>query len=412
METANNTTMSLNETTFTNPESAPILLTTIMLSFCAWITTINALVLTCLVTSKRALNNFVNIQILGFSLTDMLVGISSIPLTLTFQITKAFPTFEACAGIFYAYCTSQTSNLVHAFAICVHRLVTIKRKTWMKDAQPKNAYKRVLLQILGIWLVSAVMVAIPFLLYGRFGESIRECSFNGLFEENYIYAVAFMNAIYLTPQISMTVVYIYMSRFLFKIWHTVNPRTVLVQPTTSVTGLSSSRDTKTTDSKLDGASTSEENRNGHPTLKINTNILAKSNLPITTRYKKALAIEDNIQPEVGKQQRNSNENSQRLQRTAQDRAKIKQDYKTHRHVLVTIGLILLVTNIFMTPLNIVVLLELVNTELLTRKLKFSLVALSFMNSALNPFIYSFRIKPFKTAVRENIKKLKSCSLCK
>ena len=95
-----------------------------------------------------------------------------------------------------------------------------------------------------------------------------------------------------------------------------------------------------------------------------------------------------------------------------DRDKIKQDYKTRRYVLVTIRVILLMMYIFKSPLNIVVLLELVNTELLTRKLKFSLVALSFMNSALNPFIYSFRIKPFKTAVRENIKKLKSCSLFK
>ena len=107
-------------------------------------------------------------------------------------------------------------------------------------------------------------------------------------------------------------------------------------------------------------------------------------------------------------QRNNKDN----RRAAQDRDKIKQDYKTRRYVLVTIRVILLVMYIFKTPLNIVALLELVNTELLTRKLKFSLVALSFMNSALNPFIYSFRIKPFQTAVRENIKKLKSCSLCK
>ena len=70
------------------------------------------------------------------------------------------------------------------------------------------------------------------------------------------------------------------------------------------------------------------------------------------------------------------------------------DYKGQKDVLITIGLIILLLNIFMSPLNFVVFLELINGEYLSRKAKFGLMFMTLMNSGINPVIYAFRIKPF------------------
>ena len=70
---------------------------------------------------------------------------------------------------------------------------------------------------------------------------------------------------------------------------------------------------------------------------------------------------------------------------------IKQDYKTRRYVLVTIRVILLVMNIFMTQLNIVVLLEVVSNSIF------------FMISDLYPLINSFKMKRFKKVVRKTLR---------
>ena len=431
MEETNNITLVPNETILSipTPEPAPILLTTVMLLFCFWITVVNALVLVCLLTSKHALRNFVTIQILGFSITDMLVGISAVPLTLTLQITRAFPYFEACAGIFYAYCTSQAANLLHAFAICIHRIVTIKRRSVLNKGQTNLAYVKVLLQIVCIWIVSAVVVAIPFALYGRFGERIRECSFNGLFEEKYINALAFMNITFLTPQVGMTVVYVYMSRYLLTTWRQIKPRGV-TKDLSSATATSSfnSRNTKAStlritatrcnmsSSKFDAG----KNKTKYHTASVaiqdayfegtNNDEPTHSSMMLNDRHSDMHTHEGNTNSATGKCPENVETSvSRRRGTTVQPKQSLM--YSGQRDVLITIGLILLVINIFMTPLNAVILMELVNVELLTRKLKFSLVCLSFMNSALNPFIYSLRIKPFKDAVKDNLKRLKSFCLC-
>ena len=96
----------LNATHFETKTSQGILVL-ILLLVCIWILVINALIFVCLLVSRHSLKTFVNIQMLSFSLTDMFVGICAIPVTLTYQITTAFPYFEACAGIFYGYSISQ-----------------------------------------------------------------------------------------------------------------------------------------------------------------------------------------------------------------------------------------------------------------------------------------------------------------
>ena len=107
MTTNASVSMTFNSTNeLVEQAQRPLVVFLILLSI--WIIVVNALVFICLIISRSALSAFINLQMLSFSLTDIFVGVSAMTVTLTYQITSAFPYVEACAGIFYVYCVSQT----------------------------------------------------------------------------------------------------------------------------------------------------------------------------------------------------------------------------------------------------------------------------------------------------------------
>ena len=76
-----------------------------------------------------------------------------------------------------------------------------------------------------------------------------------------------------------------------------------------------------------------------------------------------------------------------------------------KRVLLTIGILLVCLNVFMTPLNLLTLFEFLHTGYLSRRVKFIFMNMAILNSALNPVINVFRIKSFKEALRQNALKL-------
>ena len=472
-------------------QRTPSVLVIILLLVSVWIIIVNALVFTCLLISKNTLRNFVNIQMLSFSLTDLFVGLSSIPLTLSYQITSAFPFFETCAGIFYIYCVSQTANLFHALGICLHRLIIIKRCTGRSERNPKHMLKTLLVQIAVIWSVSFFLVSIPFGLYGTFGETLNECSLNTLFKDKYINFLAIMNSIFFIPQIGMNAVYLYLFRYLLTTWRSLNMLHKPIKQAVNADeemrpldkhsllnkdeykGIAESGMAKTGEITL-----TTLHQNGQKNNKTDISVkVTKANVPVggcTISLRSFLCVdyeetnseeatfdqsksnvEDTVsdmkQPEgTGKQciesenENNPNDTKRRssvqyshsyhsckdtegslipqksrkafaaLNRKAtKHKSRRRLGYNGQKRVLITIGMILLVVNIFMTPLNLMVVIELINKELLSRRTKFVLLAVSLMNSALNPIIYALRIKPFKAAFARNWNKFiaKVC-LCK
>ena len=450
-------------------------LTIILLSFALLIIAVNALVFVCFLMNRNDFKNFVTVQILGFSITDMLVGLAAIPVILTFQLTTAFPYYETCAAVMYVYCFAQVASLFHAFGICIHRLVIIKRCVVKRDAQPKRMYKIILLQILLVWVVSALVVSVPFLLYGKSGDMANECSLNALFGEKYVIAIAFVNTILLTLQASVNIIYIYMFRFLFNTWQRINTTQRL--RSSSAThygtgrrdGYAESRIDKTTPiEEKDNTTRLTENRTAgssdcsvrKPRLSITvpimisdsdkifhrTNIETKDEvlqfqkqdckgtinktygdaakdtnckkklkpfifqMNTETSTSKALGIAHRIYCKQHKNflpdqcpdvpVRSNNITIPGSQITVDKYQTVgNSGFKGQRDVLITIGMILLVLNICMTPLNALVIIEIINKTLLTRNVKFILMGMALVNSALDPFIYALRIKPFRQTLR-------------
>lgn len=164
----NNTSVEFEtNTTFPKIEGPSIIVSLVIGFLVFWIIAVNLVVLTCLFISKHGLKNFVNLQILSFSIIDTIVGLTSILLVFRFPFMKAIPYFETCAVLFYSYSTAQSASVYHAFGICVHRLITIKRKiTGRKEPNSKQMYKVILLQVSLTWIICMIISSIPFIVYG------------------------------------------------------------------------------------------------------------------------------------------------------------------------------------------------------------------------------------------------------
>ena len=467
MEVLNNTKLSPNISNAYDSAVTPYtrLLVLVMLLFALFITVVNGCILICLLMSKHALKNFINVQILSLSITDMAVGILAIPVTLTLKIMSAFPYTEICAGIFYLYTVAQSANLFHALGICVHRLLAIKRQTRNKNnGYSKHKFKWLLCEILLIWIASAVILAIPFAVYGDFGERLlTTCSINAIFGENYKKGVSFMSGTFFMSQISMTVIYIYMFRFLLTTWHRPNVNSDHSQRRKDIKeseSISFKKDTSTTTnattsdsrrglsattssySTLDDKSTqvnllvapstalppitnidknktdqmydARSNKRG---LDLSLNISSGSNLnevdPVTTERRNSHSsnVADQhsdiiTKPELILNEGERGEDTISFLHTSSTQQPLSdanaRRFKRQRDVLVTIGIILLVTNIALTPFNVLLFFEIVSDVSVDRKIRFGAVCLSLMNSALNPFIYACRIQPFKEAFKDNV----------
>ena len=449
-----------------------------------WIIIINGLTFSCLLSSRRKLKNFIYIQMLSYSLTDMFVGICAVPVVLTYHITHAFPTYVTCVGIIYSYFVAQGANLYHGFTICVHRIIIVKRSAGRIEKNPRNIARTIILQVCSTWIIPAVLMFILFAYLGRFRETMNECSTNNIFENKYVYFVGAMNVIFLIPHIGMNVVYVYMLWFLFATWQTISKGRNNTRPNNDQTnsalipsngtnntndgsngenndrvvnaGIMSNIESATLDEHKNTVSVcndcNEDNIFGESVKKVSAQRLTNDKkLPLkaficfqessessgfdsrisSIEVKSCDALDRTLQAPGNRthfrlQNRhslNSQATSNRLDKTRENTEHNKKAFVTlnrkaskheiekklgfrgQKEVLVTIGMILFVVNIFMTPFNLLIVFEALNGGDLSRETKSIIMSMSLINSALNPVIYTLRIKPFRVAFAQNLRVL-------
>ena len=335
--------------------------------------------------NRRTMTSFVNLQMLFLSLTDMLVGFSTIPVTLTWKIVSAFPAFEVCASLFYLYIVPQAASLYHAFGICMHRLIITTRRNTQPVERARDRYKTIFLQILTVWVSSFILVGIPFGVFGRFGETLPLCSLNTIFGESYTLALMLLNIVLLVPHVCMNIVYLYMILFLRRKWK-FNTESNIIK-----TDLSKNPERLTAASDSTDPSTDTTND-----VTIDTRVD-----DVVDHY--------HIKPKVY----SDAERSQQKKTKVAKNQKMEQTYigrtqtmlQKQKEVLITLGLLLLVLNVFMTPLNLIGFLEVVSEVNLGRGTKFFLMGMAIVNSSLNPVINVCRIKHLRDAVKTNTHKL-------
>ena len=230
MESAANTTGSLHlfNGSFPLNEATPTGLL-IAAMFCTiWIISSNLYILVCLVISRHALKHSANFQILSLSITDLSTGIFALLLTLSSRNIISLPTFGACAVIWYGYNTTRAASFFHALGICIQRLRAIKRRTVQRDFPEQGSYKRLCYETSLIWVAAAVIMVVPFVVYGQPGKNLKQCFYKAMLRTDSRNVVIFISVAYLTPQICMSVIYMYIVRFLLTKWRRTN---ITVPPT-------------------------------------------------------------------------------------------------------------------------------------------------------------------------------------
>ena len=471
-------------------ETQSEVLVIIMIMCCIWIILVNSVVFVCLILHRHAMKTFVNMQLLSFSITDIFVGISAIPGSLTLYIT---PSIEVCTFIMYTYFVAQTATLYHAFGLCIHRYVTVKYRQLHTKRKQKGQLRRVIIHVIVIWLLSIGLVVIPVSSFATFDQSITECSLNTIFQENYIKLLAVFNVVLLLPQVGTNVVYVCLYRYLSEKWK-FNARTksmkqeiipltnrclnttMKVASDTMLNNAEHQRfnkltvDTKSevidinvlmlkSDKHLNGTSRvlgddTYECGDKMTYLKQRTNLsiackdhfIAQQNDNLTnvsnpkqTKYDER-KVAEHLDPycDVPQIALNVSVNAEQCLQAERDSRTIQETENQNassysswanisrqitspdgrkssgpqreKEVLCTIGIILILLNIFITPLNLLFLTELIHDGFLSRNTKFVLMFLALVNSGLNPLVYAFKMKPFKDALK--CKKNKCAALCR
>ena len=391
--------------------SAPVWLIILIISICTWIIVANGLVFFCLVSNRNALKNNVNLQLLSLCITDMLVGIFTIPAALMPMIILNSK-YETCAFLVYMFFLTQSATLGHTLLICVNRFLTIKRKTNVNENN-NATLKTIFIQILAVWVGCLMFFGVHFLAFARFGVTVKRCSSVYLFRDNFAVASALLTAPLLVPShLCINIIYVYLLIYIRRRLRSVNIVQVMPSRPNDDVMLKSYRVYKTHSSNM---KTLGDVRTSHPSVFEGTKGLESSMGYTQTKIRPF--NEAGTSSSCESKRYGNNTMDRDVQETAfntrtlggdgteRSRTNNRVGLEKQKRVLVTFGILLISLNVFMTPLDFLAIIEMFNNGPLSRGVRFVFAMMAMLNSALNPVINIWRIKPFRLIIREKVMKI-------
>ena len=351
-----------------------------------------------------ALKTNVSVQLLCLSLTDLLVGIITIPTAL---VPTAALKYESCAILVYMYFLAQSATLCHTLLICVNRLLTIKRKTSIHENNNKTL-KTIFIQIMAVWTGCILFFSIHFLAFARFGETITQCSTIHLFEDNHLVAFGLLTIpLLVSPQLCTNIIYAYLFIHIRQKLRLVSIVQVLPKYPVDNGG---QQNYHVHEQHSTNCRTKGDMHKSHRSMVQSVSLVTKGSdscmsnaqtkirsineqeASTSTAYKpKCFGINDSVKG--GEVTRNSQTNNTRLGPEKQMR------------VLVTFGILLITLNIFVTPLDFVAIIEMIRNRPLSRSVRYVFVTMAMLNSAFNPIINIWRMKPFRVIMKKKATKI-------
>jgi hypothetical protein len=240
-------------------------------------------------------------------------------------------------------------------------------------------------------------------MYGKFGENLNVCSLNTLFGINYFSAILIYNVVLLVPQISINILYFVIYLRLKSTWTAVEPTA-----TSSNDGDIQMIQLQHIPPTTSGQSANKKHDNGTNLQTMHKAVIENRSNP--SSYASGSKLSTNHGPNNGLQVNVASISENNivslpldLPYGSQSTRRQRSNHKGLRRVFLTVGIILIIMNVCITPLSLLFVIEGVTVDHLSRKLKFTIVLVSLLNSAINPVVYAFRIKNF----RESCKQLKN-----
>ena len=261
------------------------------------------------------------------------------------------------------------------------------------------------------------MYSVHFLAFAQFGETVNRCSVFHLFEEKYLVAVVLLSVPLPIPtQLCTNIIYVYLFIHIRRKLRVVD--IVQLQPNHSQdrVRLKSCRMQETTASSLN---TQGDTHTSHGLMIQSESEVTKGQdisagyaqskgrslyeqeAGTSTAYKSK--CNRNPGPDGDAQTIASNTISKHGDgsRTNNNRKGLERQ----RRVLITFGILLSALNLFMTPLFFLGIIETIRNRPLSRIVRFAFVAMAMLNSALNPVINIWRMKPFRLIMKAKAKKI-------
>ena len=395
--------------------SVPKWLVSVMMSISTWTIVANGLVFLCLVTSGKALKNNVHVQLLSLSFTDMLVGVITIPFTWVL-ITMRNVKYEACASFIYMYFVAQSATLFHTLLIGVNRLLTIKSTTNVNGSNTA-IFKRTLKQILAIWVCCFLANGIHFIAFGRFGTTVTRCSTAHIFEDKEQIALGIMFILtIIPPHVCVNIIYGYLLMYIRKKLRSVAVVNVVPNNKTGRVKLASDRahDKRLSIFKTKIRALADTQANQLASVDMAGHSCNSS----LTKARVQPINGPNAGPSTANESKSdsgdsTDKNFQTHAVNSRNTSKVEQNQTSHsrlglekqKRVMVTFGLLLVSLNVFMTPFDFFAVFEIFNNGRVSRGFRLTFVAMAMLNSALNPLINIWRIKPFRVVMREKVTKI-------
>ena len=205
MEDQLNNNENTNSTVKVFGDNASPLFVFLSMVLSLWTIASNLFLLICFVKHRNNLiRSTFTMQILTLSVSDFLVGLSTLPIYVTGIISMV--SYELCVFQFVVFISAQAVVLCHIFGICITRLFVVCHLT----SPPKMSKKRGLITLYLVisWMVTLGIFSVPFGIWGKYRHRISICSLNEMFQDNYKYYTMYCVSFYIIPTLLTNAVYV------------------------------------------------------------------------------------------------------------------------------------------------------------------------------------------------------------
>ncbi|KAK3105376.1 hypothetical protein FSP39_023747 [Pinctada imbricata] len=324
------------------------------------ILTLNGTVLVVLakIGVKKLKKSVHNVQILSLSVSDIMVGVSLIPMQVSFYAGEM--THLQCAVRCGVFMVAFMASMLHVCIICIDRWWVI----YFKVTQTKTQFlPRCMLLITSTWTLAFVVEFIPLVLW-RDSRAHVICSIGTIFGDFFNEAFAYLAFTHTSVLVCVTIFYCFIIVFIMKRRSKINVvqnETIQISISNN-TGNGSGCAVNTTESPIPFRL---------PNFFSNDGIPACDSTKSTPHNKKKRSVV-------------SNTNSCRS--TVVRKSDAKQ-----RRALKTIGLIVSFHVLCVGPLIILLFAEVISDDRASLTWHHAMFCLACLSSAINPLLYAFRV---------------------
>ena len=205
MEDQLSNNQSTNSTVKVFGDNASPLFAFLSMMLSLWIIASNLFMLICFVKHRNNLiRSTFTMQILTLSVSDFLVGLSTLPIYVT-GITSMV-SYELCVFQFVVFISAQAVVLYHIFGICITRLFVVCQLTSPSKMSKKSGH--IALYLVISWVVTLGIFSVPFGTWGKYRHRITICSLNEMFQDNYKHYTMYCVSFYIIPTLLTNAVYV------------------------------------------------------------------------------------------------------------------------------------------------------------------------------------------------------------